>query len=195
MLSGMRRKDSATIIKTYGGATYSSALCANLGKPHCLRVPSMTALAFWSEIPPSLFWPFGAGQFRQAHNQHPCFISAPSSQDLQPLFKLRLLSIYGSLIKQNYAVSHRRTCILLESATNWEIDKITVLMIHNQSRPYEELIGWYFIWEIPLQCRANTLGIQYAPFISSFQKPVFNWARDYEKCNANDQKAWPTQPL
>ena len=71
---------AATIIKTYGGATYSSALCANLGKPHCLRVPSMTALAFWSEIPPSLFWPFGAGQFRQAHNQRSCFISSPSPQ-------------------------------------------------------------------------------------------------------------------
>ena len=51
-----------------------------------------------------------------------------------------------------------------------KLTKITALMTHNQSWPYEELIGWYFIWEIPLQCRANTPGIQYAPFISSFQK-------------------------
>ena len=38
------------------------ALCANLGEPHRLRVAAMTTLAFWSEIPSSLFLrPFSAG--------------------------------------------------------------------------------------------------------------------------------------
>ena len=147
---------AATIIKTYGRATYSSALWANLGKPHCLRVPSMTALAFWSEIPSSLFCLSVLGQFRQAHNQHSCFISSPSSQSwwVSRIYSLcsnwdccQFMDPWSNRITR-FPIGRLVFCSNLR--LTGKLTKITALMTHNQSRPYEELIGWYFIWEIPL---------------------------------------------
>ena len=65
-------------------APLTCALCANLGEPHCLRLAAaLTTLAFWSEIPSSLFWPFLCWD---NFVQHTINISSPSLLDEAPGF-------------------------------------------------------------------------------------------------------------
>ena len=118
-------QDSATIIKTYGSPTYLRTLrqFRRTALPSACCCFDHTCILVGNSLI-SFFGLSSAGTILSStQSTYHLLHFLMRLRDLQPLFKLRLPSIYGSLIKQNEAVSHRRTCVLLESATNWEIDK------------------------------------------------------------------------
>ena len=120
------------------------ALCANLGEPHRLQIATMTTLAFWSEIPSSLFLrPFSAGTIlsgkqsklllhiisftsvlmcSHCSNWDCCQFMDPWSN------RIRRFPIGGLVFCSNLRLTGKLT-------------KITPLMTNNQCRPYKEPIG------------------------------------------------------
>ena len=191
-------QDSATIIKTYGSPTYLRTLrqFRSTALPSACCCFDHTCILVGNSLISFLAFPL-LGQFCPAHNQHIISFTSWWGSRIYSLCSnwdcRRFMDPWSNRMRQ-FPIGGLVFCWNLR--LTGKLTKITALMTNNQSQPYKELIGWYFIWEIPAVHDWHTVCPFQFFFPKTFKPCMFVTVEtspsDYEKDNRKGKEASPT---